>query len=180
MKATGIVRRIDDLGRVVIPKEIRRTMRIREGDPLEIYTDKEGGVIFRKYSLMGDLGDFAVQMCETLNKTTGQIAVITDRDSCIAVAGAARRELTDRRISAQMENIMEGRQIYQYHSGEPALPICEDGEKYFVAAAAPILSEGDVLGCVLFAGGEGQTATGEVEYKLLQTIAGFLGKHMES
>ena len=87
MKATGIVRRIDDLGRVVIPKEIRRTMRIREGDPLEIYTDKDGGVIFQKYSLMGGLGDFAGQMCETLNKTTGEIAVITDRDACIAVAG---------------------------------------------------------------------------------------------
>ena len=86
MKATGIVRRIDDLGRVVIPKEIRRTMRIREGDPLEIYTDKDGGVIFKKYSLMGGLSDFAGQMCETLNKTTGRIAVITDRDTCISVA----------------------------------------------------------------------------------------------
>ena len=87
MKATGIVRRIDDLGRVVIPKEIRRTMRIREGDPLEIYTNSEGGVIFKKYSLMGGLGDFAGQMCETLNKTTGRISVITDRDTCLAVAG---------------------------------------------------------------------------------------------
>lgn len=179
MKATGIVRRIDDLGRVVIPKEIRRTMRIREGDPLEIYTDKEGGVIFRKYSLMGGLGDFAGQMCETLNKTTGQISVITDRDSCIAVAGAAKRDLTDKRVSSQLESIMEGRQIYQYHSGEPPIPVCEDGEKYFVCAAAPILSEGDVLGSVLFVGGEGQMTTGEVEYKLIQTISGFLGKHME-
>ena len=86
MKATGIVRRIDDLGRVVIPKEIRRTMRIREGDPLEIYTDKDGGVIFKKYSLMGGLAEFAGQLCETLNRTTGRIAVICDRDNCIAVA----------------------------------------------------------------------------------------------
>lgn len=180
MKATGIVRRIDDLGRVVIPKEIRRTMRIREGDPLEIYTDKDGGVIFRKYSLMGGLGDFAGQMCETLNKTTGQIAVITDRDSCIAVAGTAKRDLADKRISSQLEAIMEARQIYQYHTGEPPIPVCEDGEKFFVCAAAPILSEGDVLGCVLFVGSEGQMVTGEVEYKLIQTISGFLGKHMES
>ena len=120
MKATGIVRRIDDLGRVVIPKEIRRTMRIREGDPLEIYTDKDGGVIFKKYSLMGGLGDFAGQMCETLNKTTGEIAVITDRDACIAVAGLARRELTDKRISSELEQIMEGRQIYQYQAGDKA------------------------------------------------------------
>ena len=165
---------------MVIPKEIRRTMRIREGDPLEIYTDKEGGVIFRKYSLMGGLGDFASQMCETLNKTTGQIAVITDRDSCIAVAGAARRDLSDKRISGQLESIMEGRQIYQYRAGDPPIPICEDSDKYFLSAAAPILSEGDVLGCVLFAGSEGQMTSGEVEYKLLQTISGFLGKHMEA
>ena len=112
MKATGIVRRIDDLGRVVIPKEIRRTMRIREGDPLEIYTDKEGGVIFKKYSLMGGLGDFAGQMCETLNKTTGRMAIITDRDTCLAVSGAGKRELTDKRISAALEQVMEDRGIY--------------------------------------------------------------------
>lgn len=133
MKATGIVRRIDDLGRVVIPKEIRRTMRIREGDPLEIYTDKDGGVIFKKYSLMGGLGDFAGQMCETLNKTTGEIAVITDRDACIAVAGLARRELTDKRISSELEQIMEGRQIYQYQAGDKAVPVSDDGSKYLVA-----------------------------------------------
>jgi len=180
MKATGIVRRIDDLGRVVIPKEIRRTMRIREGDPLEIYTDKEGGVIFRKYSLMGGLGDFAGQMCETLNKTTGQIAVITDRDTCIAVSGAPKRELADKRISSHLEEIMEARQIYQYHVGDTPLPVCEDSDKFFLSAAAPILSEGDVLGCVLFVGPEGQNTTGEVEYKLIQTISGFLGRHMES
>ena len=108
MKATGIVRRIDDLGRVVIPKEIRRTMRIRDGDPLEIFTDKEGGVIFKKYSLMGGLTDFAGQMCDTLSKTTGQIAVITDRDTCIAVAGLSKRELSDKRVSPELENIMGG------------------------------------------------------------------------
>lgn len=180
MKATGIVRRIDDLGRVVIPKEIRRTMRIREGDPLEIYTDKEGGVIFKKYSLMGGLSDFAGQMCETLNKTTGQIAVITDRDACIAVAGTARRELCDKRVSAELEQIMEGRQIYQCKEGDTALPLCEDGQKYFIATAAPVLSEGDVLGCVLFAGTDSDVVSSETDYKLLQTIAGFLGKHMEA
>ena len=129
MKATGIVRRIDDLGRVVIPKEIRRTMRIREGDPLEIYTDKDGGVIFKKYSLMGGLGDFAGQMCETLNKTTGEIAVITDRDSCIAVAGTARRELAEKRISQDLEQLMEARQIYQYRQGETPLLVSEENEK---------------------------------------------------
>lgn len=180
MKATGIVRRIDDLGRVVIPKEIRRTMRIREGDPLEIYTDKEGGVIFKKYSLMGGLSDFAGQMCETLHKTTGRVAVITDRDTCISVAGTARREMADKRVSAELENIMEGRQIYQWTEGSEALPICEDGDKYLISVAAPILSEGDVLGCVIFAAGSGDAPTGETEYKLVQTIAGFLGRHMEA
>lgn len=179
MKATGIVRRIDDLGRVVIPKEIRRTMRIREGDPLEIYTDKDGGVIFKKYSLMGGLSDFALQLCESLNKTTGRVAVITDRDTCIAVAGAARRELTDKRISAELENIMEGRQIYQHQNGENPLPVCEESDKYRLDAAAPILSEGDVLGSVLFVSQEG-SAAGEAEYKLVQMVAAFLGRHMES
>lgn len=180
MKATGIVRRIDDLGRVVIPKEIRRTMRIREGDPLEIYTDKEGGVIFKKYSLMGGLSEFAGQMCETLNKTTGEIAVITDRDACIAVAGAARRELVDKRVSPELEQIMEGRQIYQYQPGEEPLPVCDAGDKYLISCAAPILSEGDVLGCVLFASGDSDIQSSETDYKLAQTIAGFLGRHMES
>ncbi len=180
MKATGIVRRIDDLGRVVIPKEIRRTMRIREGDPLEIYTDKDGGVIFKKYSLMGGLSDFSGQMCETLNKTTGEIAVITDRDSCIAVAGTARRELMDKRISPELEQVMEGRQIYQFKAGDTPLSLCEDNDKFFVSCAAPILSEGDVLGCVLFAATDKEIQTSETDYKLAQTIAGFLGRHMES
>ena len=179
MKATGIVRRIDDLGRIVIPKEIRRTMRIREGDPLEIYTDKDGGVIFKKYSLMGGLGDFAGHMCETLNKTTGEIAVITDRDSCIAVAGSGRRDLADKQISPALEQIMEGRQIYQHKEGSAPVPVCEGNDTYLVSCAAPILSEGDMLGCVLFAGTEGALHDSETQYKLVQTIAGFLGRHME-
>lgn len=180
MKATGIVRRIDDLGRVVIPKEIRRTMRIREGDPLEIYTDKDGGVIFKKYSLMGGLGDFSTQLCETLHKTTGRVALIADRDSCIAVAGNARKTLTDKRISSRMEQIMEGRQVYQHQKDATPIPVCEDLEEYFVETAVPILSEGDLLGCVVFCGTQDSLSAGEVELKLAQTIAGFLGKHMES
>lgn len=153
---------------------------ISNGDPLEIYTDKDGGVIFKKYSLMGGLGDFAGQMCETLNKTTGEIAVITDRDACIAVAGAARRELADKRVSPALEQIMEGRQIYQFKSGDSPLPLCEDSSKYVISCAAPILSEGDVLGCVLFASTDSEIQSSETDYKLAQTIAGFLGRHMES
>jgi AbrB family transcriptional regulator (stage V sporulation protein T) len=180
MKATGIVRRIDDLGRVVIPKEIRRTMRIREGDPLEIYTDKDGEVIFKKYSLMGGLGDFAAQICETMNKTTGLTALVTDRDSVIAVAGAPRRDWIEKPISAELENLMEGRQVYQWMEGEGKLTVTEAGGRYHIAIAAPILSEGDVMGCILFVIPEGEAALGETEYKLAQTVAGFLGRHMET
>ena len=162
------------------PDKVFHANVISNGDPLEIYTDKEGGVIFKKYSLMGGLSEFAGQMCETLNKTTGEIAVITDRDTCIAVAGTARRELVDKRVSDALEQIMEGRQIYQYKQGDTPLAVCEEGEKYLIACAAPILSEGDVLGCVLFAGLDADMNSSETDYKLAQTIAGFLGRHMES
>jgi len=181
MKATGIVRRIDDLGRVVIPKEIRRTMRIREGDPLEIYTDKEGCVIFRKYSLMGGVNEFAAQLCATLNRTTGRVTVITDRDSCIAVAGSPRKDLLEKHISSALERVMEGRQIYQHRSGDEWVALLDSDERYRVTTSAPILSEGDVLGCVLFlVEEETGTEDSDTEYKLVQSIAGFLGKHMES
>ncbi|NLF35347.1 MAG: AbrB/MazE/SpoVT family DNA-binding domain-containing protein [Clostridiales bacterium] len=179
MKATGIVRRIDDLGRVVIPKEIRRTMRIREGDPLEIYTDKDGEVIFKKYSLMGGLSEFSEQICDALYKNTGYLALIADRDTLISSAGGSRRELNDRHISTDLERIMERRQVYQYTDGQPALPLLDDGEKYFISTAAPILAEGDVLGCVIFASQNGAVVMGQTEYKLAQTVAAFLGRHME-
>lgn len=122
MKATGIVRRIDDLGRVVIPKEIRRTMRIREGDPLEIYTTRDGEVIFKKYSLIGGLEDFAAQFCDTLSRNTDFTAAVTDRDGIVAVAGAGKRELLGKNLSPQLEQIMEQRSIYQYRSGQERLP----------------------------------------------------------
>jgi len=180
MKATGIVRRIDDLGRVVIPKEIRRTMRIREGDPLEIYTSRDGEVIFKKYSLMGGLDDFAAQFCETLSKSCNAITAVTDRDSVIAVAGGGKRELLGKRISPQLEQIMEDRRIYQHTGEERSVFVTEAGDKYRAGVAAPIISEGDVLGLVLFVeDGEGHAA-GETEYKLAQTIAAFLGRHMEN
>ncbi len=179
MKATGIVRRIDDLGRVVIPKEIRRTMRIREGDPLEIYTDKDGEVIFKKYSPMGELGDFAAQMCDTIGKSTGAPVAMADRDGIIAVCGVPRRELAGKNISGELEQIMEGRQIYRRRPGERGLPVADSDERYAVTVAAPIISEGDVMGCVVFFG-EGDAVHGDVEYKLAQTVAGFLGKQMES
>ena len=152
---------------------------VSNGDPLEIYTDKDGEVIFKKYSLMGGLSDFAAQMCETLNKTTGRVCVITDRDSCIAVSGAPRRDLMEKRLSERLERILEGRKIYQYQPGEAPMPISDETNRFFVICAAPVLAEGDVLGSVLIAGEEGELGSGETEYKLLQTMSGFLGRHME-
>jgi len=180
MKATGIVRRIDDLGRVVIPKEIRRTLHIRESDPLEIFTNNEGEVIFKKYSPMGELSSFAGQICETMHKTTNHITAITDRDSIISVSGAPRRELNEKRISGELSEVMEGRQPYLKQEGDRSLPVAEGVTDYSVSIAVPILSEGDVMGCVVFLDGEGSSPMGEVENKLAQTVAGFLGKQMES
>ena len=180
MKATGIVRRIDDLGRVVIPKEIRRTMRIREGDPLEIYTEKDGEVIFKKYSPMGELADFAAQICESLHKTTESTAIVCDRDTVIAVSGAARRELQDKRVSAEVERIMEGRKVYKYEQNAEWEPVLEGEDKHCLSVAVPILSEGDVLGCVIFVSSKDGAPSGEIEMKLAQTVAGFLGRQMES
>ena len=179
MKATGIVRRIDDLGRVVIPKEIRRTMRIREGDPLEIYTSREGEVIFKKYSLLGGVEDFASQLCETMSRSTGCICAITDRDTVIAVAGGGKRELMDKHITPELEQIMEGRRIYQFSGEGDAIPVTDSSDKLVTGVAAPILAEGDLLGLVLLIGNAPGIATGDAEYKLAQTIAAFLGRHME-
>ena len=180
MKATGIVRRIDDLGRVVIPKEIRRTMRIREGDPLEIFTNKDGEVIFKKYSILGDLEEFASSVCETASRAMGKTVAVADRDSIIAIAGGFRRELLGRHLSEELTEIMEGRSIYRFADGEHPVSAVEGGANLFAAIAAPILSEGDALGLVLFISEDPADSAGETEYKLAETLAAFLGRHMES
>ena len=150
---------------------------ISDGDPLEIYTDREGGVIFKKYSQLGDVSDFAAQLCDTISRVAGLPAVITDRDSVIAAGGVPRREVVDKRVSPQVEQVMEERRSVQM---EQALPLCDGADKYRVLIAVPILSEGDVLGCVAFVSDGDAPALGEVELKLAQTVAGFLGRHMES
>ena len=180
MKATGIVRRVDDLGRIVIPKEIRRTLRIREGDPLEIYTEKDGGVIFRKYSPMGDLQEFAAQMCEAIGSSTGLIAAVADRDSVIAIHGAPRRDLQDKPNSAALERLMEQRKHYRCQTGDPIVPVVDGVDKYHLAVAAPILSRGDLMGCVMLLSESGAAPLEEADQKIAQTAAGFLGKQMES
>ena len=180
MKATGIVRRVDDLGRIVIPKEIRRTLKIREGDPLEIYTEKDGGVIFRKYSPMGDLQDFASQICESIGANTGHVAAVSDRDSIIALSGAPKRELMDKPNSQELDKLMESRRNYRYTPGETLLRAAEGSDKYHLGVAAPILSQGDLMGCVMLLMGEHAEPMAESDQRLAQTVAGFLGKQMES
>jgi len=150
---------------------------VSNGDPLEIYTDREGGVIFKKYSQLGDVSDFAAQLCDTISRVAGLPAVITDRDSVIAAGGVPRREVVDKRVSSQVEQVMEERRSVQ---AEQILPLCDGTDKYRVLIAVPILSEGDVLGCVAFVADGDAPALGEVELKLAQTVAGFLGRHMES
>ncbi len=184
MKATGIVRRIDDLGRVVIPKEIRRTMRIREGDPLEIFTDRDGEVIFKKYSPIGELQAFASEYADTLQKTASLPIFVCDRDVIIAVSGASKREYIDRKISAELDEIIENRMLYIKGKSAQAVPIINDGGSHYVNCAMPILSEGDIIGCVI-SGWQREQSTrdkisDEIESKLIQTAGAFLGKQMES
>ena len=184
MKATGIVRRIDDLGRVVIPKEIRRTMRIREGDPLEIYTDREGEVIFKKYSPITELQTFASEYADTLRMTSSMPIFVCDRDAIIAVSGASKKEYMDRKLSSGLEKILEGRSLYVKENGKEAISVTKDGGSHYVSCAMPILSEGDIIGCVLTACQydvpKDEKITSEVESKLIQTAGLFLGKQMES
>ena len=183
MKATGVVRRIDDLGRVVIPKEIRRTLRIKEGDPLEIFTDKEGEVIIKKYSPIGELSEFAEEYAETLTKTTGHIACITDKDTVIAVSGASKKELLEQGVSSQLEKIMEDQEKYiSKENNNVAVPITKNENKDRLNNAQviyPIISEGNTIGSVILLSKDNKTKMTEVEQKVAQSAASFLGKQME-
>lgn len=180
MKATGIVRRIDDLGRVVIPKEIRRTMRIREGDPLEIFTDRDGEVIFKKYSPIGELTTFAAQYADTLYKTCTKPVVICDRDAVIAFAGLSKKECAEKKVAPDIESVMESRKLYCYHPGERTLCAVDGNDKTVLSCAMPIIAGGDVIGAVatVFAD-EIDSSPDDVEIKLIQTAAVFLGKQLE-
>lgn len=181
MKATGIVRRIDDLGRVVIPKEIRRTLRIREGDPLEIFTDREGGVILRKYSPIGELSDFSKEYCESLQQTVGHIILVCDKDAVISVSGANKKDYIDKRVSIELERIMEDRKTASLE-GVKCVPIYEDEEvedKYFSEVVSPIIAEGDAIGAVVIISRDSSEKFSELEEKLAETASSFLGKQME-
>ena len=179
MKATGIVRRIDDLGRVVIPKEIRRTMRIREGDPLEIFTEKDGEVVFKKYSPVGELSPFAVQYADVLARACNMTVLVCDRDHVIAAAGPNRKDFYERRVSAALDEVMEGRQTYVAQAGSAhRLQPVETLTRY-AAVASPIIAGGDVGGAVCLIQPESGTIPSEGDVRLAQVAAAFLGKQME-
>ena len=178
MKATGIVRRIDDLGRVVIPKEIRRTMRIREGDPLEIYTDTDGEVIFKKYSPIGELGPYTKQYVDVLGRTTGAPVVICDRDHVIAVSGLPKKDIVGKRISPLLESYMERRGTYISGQDKDNLIVSEDSPRP-VSVMTPIIGGGDVMGAVVLMATDKQGEPSQTDIKLTQVAAGFLGKQME-
>ena len=179
MKATGIVRRIDDLGRVVIPKEIRRTMRIREGDPLEIFTNTDGEVIFKKYSPVGDITELASQYAEVLSKIGGCPAAICDRDHVIAVSGMQKKEVLERRVSSSLEDLIEQRKnhIYTSYDDKRINPI-EGVDKYAIACA-PIVAQGDVNGAVIMLSGDGNEYATPEQTALVKAAAMYFSKQME-
>lgn len=182
MKATGVVRRIDDLGRIVIPKEIRRTLRIKEGDPLEIFTDKEGEVILKKYSPIGELSEFATGYAETLSKTTGHIACITDKDSIIAVSGGSKKDFLEQSLSKEIEKVIENKEIYtSTDNNEVALPITQNDTReriYNSQVIYPIISDGDSIGSVILISKDQSKKMGDTELKVVQSAAGFLSSQM--
>lgn len=176
LKATGIVRRIDDLGRVVIPKEIRRTLRIREGDALEIFTDNQGGVIFKKYSPVGEMSLFSTQMTEVLNSASGLPALICDRDHIVAAAGVSKREYLERRVSQELEECISSRQDFVKAAGKTLHPV--EGVDCTAAVVCPILAQSDVTGAVVLL--DNGSDTGKDAGHMAQVAAGFLAKQLES
>ncbi|MBQ2960580.1 MAG: recombinase family protein [Oscillospiraceae bacterium] len=181
-----IIKFDDELSQTLIqssekhPDKVYDVNIISDGDPLEIFTDKDGELIFKKYSPIGELGDFAAQICDSLRKSTDSIAAVCDRDGVIAISGGGKRELLDKPMSPQLSAIMDSRSVYRHSSGGSNIPVSAEDDKYCVSVAAPVISEGDVMGCVLFVTERNSPPIGEVEYKLAQTVAVFLGKQMES
>ena len=159
--------------------KVFRVNVISNGDPLEIFTEKDGEVIFKKYSPMGELGEFAAQICDSLGRNTGRIAAVSDRDAIIALSGAPKRDLMDKQNSHELEQIMEQRKSYCYTGGN-RLRAAESVDGYYLGVASPILSGGDLMGCVMVLMDDKSAPVGETEQKICQTVAGFLGQQMES
>lgn len=181
MRATGIVRRIDDLGRVVVPKEIRRILKIREGDPLEIYTDKEGEIILKKYSPIGELTDFAREYADSIASVSGYKVIITDRDQIIAVSGGVKRDYQGRDITEELEEILGERDIIIRDTGKKGVQVVEGNEYQELGQViCPIVCDGDIIGSVIVMGKDTGTSVGDPERRLAAVAAAFLGKQMES
>lgn len=181
MKATGIVRRIDDLGRIVIPKEIRRTMRIREGDPMEIFTSREGEILLKKYSPVGELGEFASVLAESMAQTLGELVCVTDRDYIIAAAGAGKKEMEGKMLDEQLQSAIDQR-VNAVLEGDKKdlISIVQDDEKvYKRQVIGTILSHGDCIGAVVILSKDSSNNSNEVLLQQAKTVAGFLGRHME-
>ena len=181
MKATGIVRRIDDLGRVVIPKEIRKTMRINEGSPMEIFTDRQGEIILKKYSPIGEMSLFAKEYAEVLAQTTGMLACITDRDQVVAASGQGSKELTGKSITRELESLITGREGKCFRPGEKNKILISESQKELVGSEIiqPVLAGGDGIGSVILISKDQNNRFGDSERMLVQTAAGFLGRQME-
>ena len=181
MKATGIVRRIDDLGRIVIPKEIRRTLRIRESDPLEIFTDREGEIILKKYSPIGEMNTFAKQYAESLAQVSGHAALIADRDQFIAASGGYKSAV-GKSISRALEEKLDRRESFLATKGERSfISILEEGDgEYIHEAISVIICEGDVIGAVLLLADDAKYKMGEVQKKLILSASAFLGRQMQA
>ena len=177
MKATGIVRRIDDLGRIVVPKEIRRTLRIREGDALEIFTDREGEIILKKYSPLGEMGNFADQYAESLAQTLGYLVCITDTDQVIAAAGPGKKEFQEQLITRQLAEVIARREQFLASSMDRKFTVIVSGQNAEVVS--PIICAGDAIGSVVILAKDGRKKPGELEQKMILCAAGFLGRQME-
>lgn len=182
MKATGIVRRIDDLGRVVVPKEIRRTLRIREGDPMEIFTNHEGEIILKKYSPIGEIDGFAKQYAEALAQVSGHKVIISDRDQIIAVAGGAKKSLLGKNISVQLETLITERDVLTTAGGvAESIPVAEGEEAPESGQVIyPIICEGDIIGSVVIVAKDEKQDVTITEQKLAGVAATFLGRQMEA
>lgn len=183
MRATGIVRRIDELGRVVIPKEIRRTLRIREGDPLEIYTDHDGEVVLKKYSPIGEIAAIAKDYTESLYRTLGHVALISDRDAVVSSSGAAKREYVEKALSGEVDQILQNRQVVVLNqsAGAKMLPVTSDdrAESYTAQIIAPILADGEIIGGLMLLSRESGASMTDVDRKVAETTANIVGKQME-
>lgn len=183
MRATGIVRRIDELGRVVIPKEIRRTLRIREGDPLEIFTDHDGEVVLKKYSPIGEIAAIAKDYTDSLYRTLGHIVLISDRDAIVSSSGAAKKDYAEKALSSEVDQILQARQmtVLNLSAGAKMIPVIKEDrpENYASQIVAPILADGEIVGSLILVSRESGVQMTNVDQKVAETTANIIGRQME-